>query len=133
LTSLAIDFGLAAGFVVLLILTLILNEAGNVLYRKRIVKPFYLLGYRLHHRSILLAVMPVYVGVVALLELHYVRLLWYSLWPGIEIALALSVACMAVDAGLDTVSKEKSRALLHHEWVYLVVPAYIFTHLIAFV
>jgi hypothetical protein len=39
-----------------------------------------------------------------------------------------------LDFTLDALSTmEKRRALLHHEWVYVLVPAYVFTHLVILV
>ena len=115
--------------------TAFLNKVGDLLYHKGIAKPFYLLGHRLHHRNFLLALVPaVYVVVATMLYLHYMRILWYSFWPSVEITLFLVGICLTIDLTLDALSSvEKRRALLHHEWVYVVVPAYAFTHLLAFV
>jgi len=135
LTSTAVDAGIAVGFSVLLVMTYVLDKAGNILYRRRIAKPFYVLGYRLHHRRMLLGFVPAcYLALVALFEMHYLRLLWGSFWPGVEAVLLLSAVCLAFDLAWDGLSsREKQSALLHHEWVYLVVPAYIFTHLLVIV
>jgi hypothetical protein len=126
---------LVAGFIVVLSSTLLLDEAGDFLYHKGIAKPFYLLGHRLHHANFLLAIVPAsYVMVATLIYLHYVRVLWSSFWPSVEITLFLAGACLTLDFVLDALSsKEKRRALLHHEWVYVVVPAYALTHLVAIV
>jgi hypothetical protein len=126
---------LLAGFVVVVSSTALLNKAGDLLYHKGIAKPFYLLGHRLHHRNFLLALVPaVYVLVATMLYLHYMRILWYSFWPSVEITLFLAGACLTIDLTLDALSSvDKRRALLHHEWVYLLVPAYAFTHLLALV
>jgi len=124
-----------AGFIVVVCSTAFLNKVGDLLYHKGIAKPFYLLGHRLHHRNFLLALVPaVYVMVAAMLYLHYMRILWYSFWPSVEITLFLVGICLTIDLTLDALSSvEKRRALLHHEWVYVVVPAYAFTHLLALV
>ena len=126
---------LVAGFVVVVSSTALLNKAGDLLYHKGIAKPFYLLGYRLHHRNFLLAVVPaVYVVVATMVYLHYMRVLWYSFWPSLEITLFLVGICLTIDLTMDALSSvEKRRALLHHEWVYVLVPAYAFTHLLALV
>ena len=126
---------LLAGFVVVVASTAILNKAGDLLYHKGIAKPFYLLGHRLHHRNVLLALVPaVYAVVATMLYLHYMRIIWYSFWPSLEITLFLVGVCLTIDLTLDALSTvEKRRALLHHEWVYVLVPAYAFTHLLAFV
>lgn len=130
-----LELRLALGFVVVLCLAVILNKAGDLLYHKGIAKPFYLLGHRLHHRSFLLAIVPVsYAAVATLILLHYMRILWSSFWPSLEFTLFLAGACLAIDLTLDALSSaEKRRALLHHEWVYVLVPAYAFTHLLVLV
>jgi len=130
-----LELRLVWGFVVVVSSTVLLNKAGDLLYHKGIAKPFYLLGHRLHHRNFLLALVPaVYVMVAAMLYLHYMRILWYSFWPSVEITLFLVGICLTIDLTLDALSSvEKRRALLHHEWVYVVVPAYAFTHLLALV
>jgi hypothetical protein len=126
---------LVAGFVVVVSSMAVLNKAGDLLYHKGIAKPFYLLGYRLHHRNVALAFVPaVYAVVAAMIYLHYMRILWYSFWPSVEITLFLVGICLTVDLTLDALSNAGKRgALLHHEWVYVLVPAYAFTHLLAIV
>jgi len=126
---------LVVGFMIVVASTVVLNEVGDLLYYKGIAKPFYLMGHRLHHRNFLLALVPAtYVAVATLLYLHYARVLWYSFWPSVEITLFLAGICLTIDFTLDAISTvDKNRALLHHEWVYVVVPAYVFTHLIAIV
>lgn len=135
LTGQELELRLVAGFFVILSSTLLLDKAGDVLYHKGIAKPFYLLGHRLHHRSFLLSIVPAsYVAVAALIYLHYMRVVWSSFWPSVDVTLFLAGACLALDFTLDALSsREKRRALLHHEWVYVVVPAYAFTHLVALV
>ena len=135
MTGQPLDFRLAEGFIVVLSSTLVLDKLGDYLFHKGIAKPFYLFGYRLHHRSFLLSTVPASYAVVAtLVYLHYFRILWSSFWPSMEITFLLVAACLTVDFTLDALSSaEKRRALLHHEWVYFVVPVYAFTHLIVFV
>lgn len=130
-----LELRLVAGFIVVLTSTALLNKAGDLLYHKGIAKPFYLLGYRLHHRNFLLALVPaVYVVVATMLYLHYMRIIWYSFWSSVEITIFLVGVCLTIDLTLDAFSTvEKRRALLHHEWVYVVIPAYAFTHLLALV
>jgi hypothetical protein len=126
---------LVVGFVVVLSSTITLNKAGDYLYHWGIAKPFYLFGHRVHHRNFLLAIVPAsYATLAALVYLHYMRVLWYSFWPSLEITLLLAAVCMTIDLTFDAISSAgRTRALLHHEWVYFVVPAYVFTHLVALV
>jgi len=130
-----LQFRLIAGFIVVVSATLLLDKVGDYLYHRGIAKPFYLLGYRLHHRGFLLALVPAaYVAVGTMIYLHFFRVLWSSFWPSVEFTLLLTVVCLTIDFTFDAFSSVgKRRALLHHEWVYVVVPAYVFTHLVAFV
>jgi len=135
LTAQVLEFLLAAGFVVVLSFTTVLNKAGDFLYRKGIAKPFYVRGYRLHHRNVLLVLIPAsYLALAALVSLHYIRVLWYSFWPSAEVTVLLVGTCLVIDLTLDALSSGEMRgALLHHEWVYFVVPWYLFTHLLVLV
>jgi hypothetical protein len=75
--------------------TAILNKAGDYLYHKGIAKPFYMLGYRLHHRNFLLALVPAsYATIGTLIYLHYFRVLWYAFWPSVEITMFLAGMCL---------------------------------------
>src|SRR5580698_5368862 len=88
---------LVAGFMIVLASTVTLNKVGDLLYHKGIAKPFYLLGHRLHHRNFLLALVPAtYVTVATLIYFHYVRVLWYSFWPSLEITLFLAGICLTI-------------------------------------
>jgi hypothetical protein len=135
LTGQELELRLLAGFIVVLSSTLLVDKLGDYLYHKGIAKPFYLLGHRLHHRGFLLALVPAtYVAVGILIYLHYFRVLWSSFWPSVEVTLLLAGICLTLDFALDGLSsKEKRRELLHHEWVYVVVPAYALTHIVALV
>jgi hypothetical protein len=135
LTGQELALRLVAGFFVVLSSTAILNKVGDYLYHKGIAKPFYMLGYRLHHRNFLLALVPAsYATIGTLIYLHYFRVLWYAFWPSVEITMFLAGMCLTFDLTWDALSnREKRMALLHHEWVYFVVPAYALTHLLAFV
>lgn len=130
-----LEFRLVAGFLVVLASTFTLDKVGDFLYHKGIAKPFYLLGHRLHHRTILLSLVPAtYVLVASLIYLHYVRVLWSEFWPSVEFTLLLAGICLTFDFTVDALSTvDKRRALLHHEWVYVIVPAYVFTHIITLI
>ena len=135
LPSEGLDIRLVAGFALILFSSALLNKAGDFFYHKGVARPFYVLGHRLHHKSVLQALVPVsYVAVASMVYFHYLRVLWYSFWPSLEITVLVAGACVASDMILDYVTNsEKRTALLHHEWLYLIVPVYALTHLVAFV
>jgi hypothetical protein len=136
LTSAALGWGLVYGFIVIVSLTFLVDKAGDYLYHRGIAKPFYIRGYRLHHKKVVLALVPsAYAALATLVYLHYFRVLWYSFWASIEVTLVLAAVCLTLDFSLDavTIAERRMNILLHHEWVYLVVPAYVFTHLVALV
>ena len=134
MTGQELELRLVAGFLVMFSLTMVIDKAGDYLFNKGIAKPFYLLGYRLHHRNFLLALVPTtYVTVAVLIYYHYARVLWSAFWPSVEITILLAAICLTLDLALDGLSSTERRALLHHEWVYVVVPVYAFTHVVALV
>ncbi len=134
MASAELDLRLIAGFLVVVSAMVLLDLLGTYLYQRGIAKPFYLLGHRLHHRQFLLAFVPAaYAAVGALIAFNYFRVLWSSFWPSVEITLLLACGCLVIDFTLDALSREPKRALIHHEWIYLVVPAYVFTHVVALV
>ena len=135
MTNEVLAVNLLLGFVVVLFSTVGLDKLGDYLYRRGIAKPFYLRGYRLHHRNFVLAMIPSgYVVVATLVYLHVVRVLWSSFWPSAEITVTLGALCLLFDMSWDAFSARQKRfSLFHHEWVYFLVPAYACTHLVALV
>lgn len=130
-----LELRLLAGFVIVVSSILILDKLGNWLYGKGIAKPFYLWGHRLHHRTFLLSLVPSsYVVVAAMINLHYMHILWGSFWPNAEVATALVGLCLAFDLSIDALSSHARRSFVFsHEWIYVLVPAYVFTHLLVLV
>lgn len=130
-----LDFRLIFGFLVILFSATLINKAGDVMYRKGIAKPFYVMGHRLHHRSVLKTVVPAaYAAVAVLIYLHYMRIVWYSFWVSTGVAVLLTGLCLSLDMTMDAlIARGKRTGLVHHEWLYLIVPAYVFTHMIVFV
>lgn len=135
LATLTLDVRLVEGFVAVVLSSALINKAGDIFYRKGIAKPFYVLGHRLHHKTVLKTVIPAsYVAVASLIYVHYLRIVWSTLWLSVELTIAISVACLAFDMALDALlNSERRKGILHHEWLYLIVPVYALTHLVAFV
>ncbi len=125
--------GLIAGFAAILLLASLGDKLGDVMFRKGLARPFYLRGHRIHHRSVVLHAFPAaYVLVAALIVLGSVQVVWHSFWTSVEITFLIAAGCLLLDLALDRVSSsERERAVLHHELVYLAIPAYVFTHLLS--
>jgi hypothetical protein len=130
-----LDVRLVEGFAAVLVAAVLVDKLGDMLYRKGIARPFYVFGRRLHHKKVVLTAVPALYAVVALLiYAHYVRILWYAFWVTTDVTVFLAGACLAFDMVLDAIlNSEKRRGILHHEWLYLIVPAYVFTHLVVLV
>lgn len=124
--------GASMGFAGVLILASLLNKLGDVLYTKGLVSPFFVRGRRIHHRDVLFLLLPgTYSFVVSLILVGYVNVDWSGFWSGIETTFVIAACCLLLDFALDRVSFGlRERALLHHEWAYLLVPAYMFTHVL---
>lgn len=123
-TYFAILFGLGAIFVI----ATIVDKLGNVFFQRGFARPFYLRGRRIHHRVLLYRGLPVlYIMIVLLVLMGYVQVVWVSFWPGIEATFSVAAACMALDLTWDSLSSGvKKRAIIHHEWVYLAIPVFVF-------
>ena len=116
----------------MLILASLFDKVGNVMFRKGLAKPFYVRGRRIHHRDVLYFAFPaVYTVIVSLILLGFVHVIWNTFWTGIETTFFIAVGCFLLDLALDGMSlRVREKALLHHEWVYLLIPAYAFTHIL---
>jgi len=122
----------ALGFAAVLILASLGNKLGDMMFRRGLAKPFHVRGHRIHHRDVLLLAFPAaYTLVASLILLGFVQVVWSAFWTGIETTFFIAAGCLLLDATMDTVSSAmRERAVLHHEFVYLLIPAYVFTHLV---
>lgn len=126
--------GAAIGLAAVLILASLVNELGDVMFRRGFAKPFYVKGHRIHHRDVLFILFPAaYTMIVSLILLGFIHVIWGTFWTGIETTLLITAGCFVLDFALDGVSfgTMREKAILHHEWVYLLIPAYVFTHVLA--
>ncbi len=124
--------GVVVGFAAVLVLASLFDKVGTVMFRRGMVKPFYVLGRRIHHRGVLYFAFPaIYALVVSLIMLGFIHVIWSAFSTGIETTLAIAVGCFVVDLLLDGVSfGVRDKSFLHHEWIYLLIPAYAFTHVL---
>ncbi len=111
------------------VLTSVLNRFGDAMFRRGFAKPFYIKGHRLHHRSFLQVFLPsAYASLALLIVFGYVKVVWRVLWPGLATTLAIGAACIALDLLWDRLSLSSVKwGILHHEFIYLAIPAFAFT------
>lgn len=123
--------GVAISLTALLLATFIVDKLGTAMFKRGFAKPFYLKGHRVHHSCIYLIV-PMGFGVfLGLYLLGYVQILWGSLYSNIAYVLLILAITMAVDFLGDRYwPKIRKNVILHHEWIYTLVPVYILTYMV---
>ncbi|HUI85551.1 MAG TPA: hypothetical protein VLY21_00150 [Nitrososphaerales archaeon] len=124
-----LEFGVGLLFV--LACTLFADILGTAMFKRGFAKPFYILGRRIHHNCIYVIV-PVSYGIVGVLFLlGVVQIEWAAFWDKLAIAGLLATAAIATDVLGDRYwPRIRINAVLHHEWIYTLVPAYVFTYMV---
>jgi len=123
-----LHFGLIVGFVATLGIALVLNEFGDIMFRKGVARPFFFGKYRLHHRRFLFVFLPFgYALLSSLIVLGYVQIVWSDFWTGILTTFVIAAACLLLDLTVDYLQDSWGWGLIHHELIYLAVPAFAFT------
>lgn len=115
------------GFVLLLGVTVFIDKLGTALFHKGFAKPFYIKGHRIHH-SIIYSIVPISYGAISVLYfLGYLGIHWNLLWINLAYIALITGACIAIDSIGDKFWPEiRKNVILHHEWVYSIIPAYMF-------
>jgi hypothetical protein len=118
---------LLVGLFSLLALTFVIDKLGSALFHRGFAKPYYVRGRRIHHK-VIYVIVPVTYGIFSLLYLFgYVELSWSSLWGQLAVLSAIVAGCIAIDAIGDRFWPEiRKNVIFHHEWIYTLIPAYIF-------
>jgi len=123
-----LHFGLLVGFVVTLAVATVLNEFGDLMFRKGVARPFFFGRYRLHHRRFLFVFLPIgYALLSSMILLGYVQIVWSDFWTGMVSTLAIAAACLLLDLAADYARDSGGWGFIHHELIYLVVPAFAFS------
>jgi len=123
-----LNFGLMVGFAATLAIALLLDEFGDIMFRKGVARPFFFGKYRLHHRRFLFVFLPVGYSLLSfLIALGYIQIVWSDLWTGIMTTFVIATACLLLDLTVDYLQDSWGWGLIHHELIYLVVPAFAFT------
>jgi hypothetical protein len=121
-------FGALVGFIATLIVAMALDRFGNTMFKKRVAMPFFLGHRRLHHRPFLFYFLPAaYATLAALFLAGYITIVWSLFWTGLLSTLVVAAGCMAFDLSVDYFRGEGRWGFLHHELIYLTVPAFAFS------
>jgi hypothetical protein len=124
-------FGILVGLAVILTSTFLVDKLGTAMFKRGFAKPFYIKGRRIHHSCIYFLVPAGYGTLLGLYLLGYVRLIWNALWYKLEFTALLVVATLMVDfIGDKYWPKIRKDVILHHEWIYTIVPAYILAYVV---
>lgn len=123
-----LQLGIIVGFVATLGIASVLNRFGDAMFRRGVARPFFLGSYRLHHRRFLFVFLPTgYAILSALVLAGYVQIIWSDFWTGLVSTLAIAAACLFLDLALDYARDSGGWGFVHHELIYLAVPAFAFT------
>jgi hypothetical protein len=123
-----LNFGLVVGFAATLAIASLLNEFGDVMFKKGVARPFFFGKYRLHHRRFLYVFLPLgYALLSGLILLGYVQIVWSDFWTGIVATIVIGTACLLLDLAVDYAQDTRGWGFIHHELIYLAVPAFAFT------
>ncbi len=121
--------GLMMGMIVAITAAFALDKLGNFMFRRGYAKPFFVLGRRVHHVWIYALVPFCYLAVSYLMISGSIQLIPNLMWYRMALILPLVGFCLAVDFIGDS-WKERSTGMLRHEWVYALIPAYIFAFVV---
>ena len=119
------------GLVFILFSTWLVDKAGTAMFERGFAKPFYILGRRIHHSCIYFIVPASYIALWGLFFMGYVQVIWGLLWIKLAIAGVITGLAMLADfLGDKYWTRMRKDAVLHHEWIYTLLPAYLFTYVV---
>ena len=123
--------GVLVSLSAILLSTIIVDKLGTAMFKRGFAKPFYIKGRRVHHKCIYLIVPGLYGFFLGLYLLGYVQILWNSLYYNLAYTIAILGLTMSIDFLGDRFwPKIRKNVILHHEWIYTLVPAYVLTYVL---
>ncbi|MGI0091751.1 MAG: hypothetical protein ACREBS_08580 [Nitrososphaerales archaeon] len=126
--------GIVLGLVVLILSTFVVDKLGTAMFKRGFAKPFYIKGHRIHHSCIYFLVPAAYAIFVGLFLLGFIQINWRLLWNNIAYTTLLLAGTLLLDfVGDKYWPKIRKNVILHHEWLYTLVPAYILTYVVVVV
>ncbi|MDG6905453.1 MAG: hypothetical protein JRN20_06705 [Nitrososphaerota archaeon] len=121
--------GIVVTLVGLLLATYIVDKLGTAMFKRGFAKPFYIKGRRVHHSCLYFIVPAGYAIFLAFYFLGFIQILWSSLYSTIFYAIVILAITMTIDFLGDRFwPKIRKNVILHHEWIYTLVPAYVLTY-----
>jgi hypothetical protein len=119
------------GFTFILAATWSIDRLGTAMYEKGFAKPFFIKGKRVHHSCIYLIAPASYTALVALFLLGYVHVLWSGLWIRLGYMVLIVTLSICADFLGDTFWPTiRKNAIVHHEWIYTILPVYLLTYVV---
>lgn len=121
-------FEMLVGLAILLGVTVVVDKLGTAMFHRGFAKPFYVKGHRIHHSIIYLIVPMCYGAISVLYFLGYIVPIWSHLWTNLGYVAVMTTVCLVVDFLGDKFWPEiRKNVILHHEWIYSVIPAFVFS------
>lgn len=128
-TSTAFHIGAVIGLIAVVATALTIDKLGSFMFRRGYANPFFVLGRRVHHASIS-ALLPIcYLVFIYFMTTGYIHPIWDMFWYRLALLLPVVGFCLAADFICDS-RKIGSTGVFRHEWVYALIPAYIFTFVV---
>ena len=128
-TSAAFRVGLVVGLLAAIATAMLLDKLGSFMFVRGYAKPFFVIGKRVHHLWISVLLPFCYLAFSYFIITGYVHPIWSLFWCRLVLILPIVGFCLAVDFIGDS-RRSSSTGILRHEWVYALIPAYIFTFVV---
>ncbi len=126
--------GVMVSLSAVLLATVFVDKLGTAMFKRGFAKPFYIKGRRVHHRCIYMIVPGLYAFFLSLYLLGYVRILWGSLYYNVTYTVIILAVTMSIDfLGDKFWPRIRKNVVLHHEWIYALLPAYVLTYVLVVV
>jgi hypothetical protein len=123
--------GFFVGLGVSLVSTFLIDKLGTAMFRRGFAKPFYVKGHRIHHKFLYYVVPASYTILSALYFMGYIQPIWGTFYDNLGYAVLLVAGTLSLDFFGDRFwPKIRKNVILHHEWVYTIVPFFIFTYMV---
>lgn len=123
--------GFVLGTIIVFGITYLVDQLGTAMFHRGFAKPFYIKGRRIHHTIIYFVIPLAYCVLSILFFLGYIQLIGNSMFLRLFAIIIVTAGCIAVDFIVDRFWPQiRMDVILHHEWIYSLIPLYIFTYVV---